>query len=152
MLISQPVRPCIHRMFPCGMCPCASVTRSDDGGCNKAGSLVLLLSCAVTSTIVRSGHRFTREHSMDTSVVVESTQSESESKSESQTSETESKTESSTSRVQVQDRVLVKSYRTILCMLVWIIFTTFSIEGNVDVTKVLIENKYMLKAVKYAYT
>ncbi len=29
------VRPCIHKMFPCGVCPCASVTRSDDGGRNS---------------------------------------------------------------------------------------------------------------------
>ncbi len=31
-------RPCIHRMFPCGVCPCASVTRSDDGGRNSTTS------------------------------------------------------------------------------------------------------------------
>ena len=32
------LRPCIHRMFPCGVCPCESVTRSNDGGRNSTTS------------------------------------------------------------------------------------------------------------------
>ena len=44
-------RPCIHRMFPCGVGPCASVTRSDDGGCKSTISqhtTIPLLICLVS--------------------------------------------------------------------------------------------------------
>ena len=30
--------PCIHRLFPCDVFPCAAVTRSNDGGCDCATS------------------------------------------------------------------------------------------------------------------
>ncbi len=32
------LRPCIYRMFPSGVCPCESVTRSDNGGRNSTTS------------------------------------------------------------------------------------------------------------------
>ncbi len=62
LALCLPLRPCTHRLFRCGV-----VTRSDLGQSIDGGIVVLLWrSCAVTSTIIWSGHNVTREQSMDT--------------------------------------------------------------------------------------